>query len=239
MRRLISVLVAVALLLLGGCKSKHPSLIKIEPEFNPGSVQTIVISPVISSVTKGEDPNRESERITERVLWNQVSIRSDYRFIAPNQFMVALAKEKLRDDISEYKEEWIKNNQADPKILQAVKTHCSADLVLIPHVYLWYKDEADYREAGTASVTQVGITISLVEPLTGKILWEATDENYKEAVRTEGERVRVTSDAGIDRIVSGRTATGKDMYAAPPYEDVAMMVIEAIINAIPQKLTKM
>jgi hypothetical protein len=117
-----------------------------------------------------------------------------------------------------------------------VRKELNVDLLLVPVVYLWYKDEADYRESATASVTQVGITVSLVELGVGRVLWEATDENYKEAVRTEGERVQ-SSTGGIDRRISGTTATGKDMYAAPPFEDVVVLVLQSIIDAIPERAT--
>jgi hypothetical protein len=65
-------------------------------------------------------------------------------------------------------------------------------------------------------------------------MWEATDENYKEAVRTEGGRVRVES-GGIHRRVSGVTVTGRDMYAAPPFEDVAAMVLEVLVGSMPER----
>ena len=78
--------------------------------------------------------------------------------------------------------------------------------------------------------------MSLIDPASGLVMWEATDENFKESVRTEGGRSRVVS-AGWDRRVDGVTETGRDMYAAPPYEDVATLVIEVLVGAIPVKGT--
>jgi hypothetical protein len=108
-----------------------------------------------------------------------------------------------------------------------------ASVLLVPDVYLWHKDEADYREAATNSVTQVGASLTLIDMKTGKVLWDASDENYREAVRSENRNV-VTS-GGIDRRVGGVTDTGKDMYAAPPYEEVAMVVLQSLVAALPPR----
>ena len=108
------------------------------------------------------------------------------------------------------------------------------DMLLIPSVYLWWKDETDYRELNTASSTQVGATLTLVDFKTGEIMWEATDENYKEAVRSQGDRVQVST-AGMHRRVAGVSETGSDMYAAPPYEDVAVLVLQVLVDEIPSR----
>ena len=89
------------------------------------------------------------------------------------------------------------------------------------------------HDATLRILSQVGITLTLVEMSSGKILWEASDENYREAVRSEDRNV-VTS-GGIDRRVGGVTSTGKDMYAAPPYEEVATVVLQALVGALPPR----
>jgi hypothetical protein len=79
-----------------------------------------------------------------------------------------------------------------------------------------------------------GATLTLVDFASGRIVWEGTDENYKEAVRTEGNRVQVDG-GGFVRRVSGVTTTGRDMYAAPPFEDVALLVLQVLVEAVPQR----
>jgi hypothetical protein len=70
--------------------------------------------------------------------------------------------------------------------------------------------------------------------MTGMVLWDASDENYKESVRSEGDRIQ-SSSAGIDRRVSGTSVTGGDIYSAPPFDDVAVLVLEALVGAIPER----
>ena len=84
-------------------------------------------------------------------------------------------------------------------------------------LYLWNKDEADYRESATSSVTQVGATLALVEMGTGKILWEASDENFREAIRwlldhVTGTPVVAEAPAG-GYMVDGQSVTA-DYYRA-------------------------
>jgi len=216
-----------------GCGAKHPRSIEVDPEFNPNNVGRILVAPVLSSIPEGLDPYRRSEVLTADILWKHLSARNDYVFISPREFRLALIKEgKTEEDFKKFKEDWTDDHKADVEILRLLDKNLDMDLVLIPEVYLWHKDEADYRETSTASATQVGATISLVNPLSGKVLWEATDENYQEAVRTEGDRVMGGS-VIYDRRIRGVTQTGKDMYAAPPFDEVALKVIGSLVGAIP------
>jgi hypothetical protein len=236
MKRCSIIALMVLLLFVSGCKPKHPSLVKIDPGFDPNEVGTILVAPFISSISEGEDPNRESEQLMNKLLWELLSTRADQTFLSPEQMRLAVLRNGLTDEYERFKLDWMTKHQADVEFLRKVKEGLNVDLILIPHVYLWFKDEADYREAATASSTQIGATLSLVDPATGLIVWEATDENFKESVRTEGGRSLVSA-GGWDRRVDGVTETGRDMYAAPPYRDVAILVLEVLVGAIPEKGT--
>lgn len=233
MKRII-VLSLSMLLLTVGCNPKHPNKVVIDPEFNPNEVGTILVSPTFSTVTEGEDPNRESEKIVNRILWDLLATRGDHEFLSPVQFTYIVQRSGAAGDLDAFKAEWNKQHKADKEFLRKLKEQINADLLLITHVYLWYKDEADYRVEVASSTTQVGATLSLVDMNTGNVVWEAMDENYKESVRSEGGRVRSTT-GGLDRRVEGVTATGRDMYAAPPFEDVATLVLEILVDAIPRR----
>jgi len=234
MKRAAILLIVAAVLGLAGCKSQHPASVKVEPDFNPGEHSTILVVPTISMITRGEDPKRESERITNRILWEFVSERYDYRFLSPEQFRMVIAQAGLEDRREEFENKWSRDHEVDLDLCRAVKSELNVDLMLVPVVYLWHKDEADYREAAAASVTQVGMSLSLIDPHNGMVVWEATDENYKESVRSEGERIQASS-GGIDRRVSGTSISGSDIYAAPPFDDVTVLVLEALVGAIPER----
>jgi hypothetical protein len=234
MKKIALLLIAAAVFGLAGCKSQHPASVKMEPDFNPGEYTTILVVPTISTITKGEDPKRESEKIPNRTLWELVSERYDYKFLSPEQFRMVVAKAGLGDRNEEFKEKWSRDHVVDLDLCRAIKSELNVDLLMVPVVYLWHKDETDYREAAAASVTQVGMTLSLIDPMTGMVLWDASDENYKESVRSEGDRIQ-SSSAGIDRRVSGTSVTGGDIYSAPPFDDVALLVLEALVGAIPER----
>ncbi len=232
-RHFFVVLVGLFLLMLVGCKASHPSKIVVDPSFNPNEIVDILVVPFISSIGEGEDPKRFSETIMNKVLWERLSERDDYKFLSPQQFSYAMNRAGLSGRFGEFKEKWIKNHTIDLKFLEGIRRVINAQTMLIPHVYLWHKDEADYREASAVSTTQVGATLSLVDMKTGKILWEATDENYKEAVRSEMRSV--VSSGGYVRRIEGVSVTGQDVYSAPPYGDVAVLVLESIVEALPRK----
>jgi hypothetical protein len=224
---------ALVLLIGTGCKPAHPSKVFADPTFEPNKVGAILIAPFISSIVEGEDPQRQSERIMNKMLAGLLTEREDYKFISPEQFQGAVARGALGDQYAAFKEAYATRHEIDKEFLQQLKRELNVETLLIPHVYLWHKDEADYREGATNSVTQVGATLTLVDVGSGAILWEASDQNYREAVRSENRDV-ITS-GGIDRRVGGITSTGRDMYAAPPYEDVAIAVLQALVGALPPR----
>lgn len=229
------IVVAVVLLsLMAGCKPQHPSKITVDPEFDANRLGSVLIAPVVSSISEGVDPKRESERVMNRILLELIAERTDHSFLSPEHFKLAVRKEGLEEAYEQFKNDWVTRHEADPAFLARLKGDLDISAILIPQVYLWDKDEADYREEGAASTTSVGATLTLIDFDSGKVVWEGMDENYKEAVRTEGNRVQVDG-GGFVRRVSGVTSTGRDMYAAPPFEDVALLVLQVLVEAIPQR----
>jgi hypothetical protein len=229
------IVIALALLMvLGGCKAQHPSEVVMDPEFDVNQLGSIMIAPFVSAIQEGIDPNRDSERIMNRTLLELISERADHKFLSPEHFKLAIRKSDLDERYEKFKIDWMTKHEVDKDFLLGLKGTLDIDAILIPLVYLWDKDEADYRESGAASTTTVGATLTLIDFDTGKILWEATDQNFAEAVRSEGNREQVST-AGITRRVSGVTATGSDMYSAPPYEDVAILVLKVLVDAIPER----
>ncbi len=227
------VLSAVMLVLLAGCKPPHPSTVTVDPAFDPNAVSGILVAPFISSVVEGEDPQRQSERVMNGILVELLSERTDYKFISSEQFQGAVMRGKLGERYAAFKELWATKHVVDKEFLQKLKLTLNVEMVLVPQVYLWHKDEADYREAATSSVTQVGATLTLIDMGSGAIVWESSDENYKEAVRSEDRSV--VQSGGVDRKVGGVTGTGRDQYGAPPFEDVAMLVLQSIVGALPPR----
>jgi hypothetical protein len=229
-------ILAVACILLAcgaGCKPTHPSKLVMDPSFEPNKVSGILLAPVISSIPEGVDPDRQSERIMNRTLTGLLTERGDYKFISSEQFLGAVSRGSLGEKYAAFKERWARKHEVDQEFLRELKVVLNVEALLIPHVYLWHKDEADYREGATNSVTQVGASLTIVDIGSGTILWDASDENYKEAVRSEDRSV--VTYGGIDRQVGGVTGGGRNMYAAPPFEDVAMMVLQSIIGALPPR----
>jgi len=232
MKRLI-ILPALLCLLWTGCKPAHPAKVAMDPSFEPNKVNAVLITPVVSSIGQGQDPKRQSESIVNASLMELLGQRTDYKFVSPEQFKMAIARGDLASDWAAFKESWTTRHQMNKEFFQKLHLELTTDAVLVPLVYLWNKDEADYRESATSSATQVGVTLTLVDPTTGTILWEASDENYKEAVRSE-DRTTIQS-AGIDRRIAGKTELGRDMYAAPPYEDVVSLVLKSLVDALPKR----
>lgn len=233
MKKLVAVS-ALVLLVCIGCRPAHPSKVFADPSFEPNKVSGILLAPFISTIPEGEDPQRQSERIMNKTIAELLSERADYRFISADQFQGAVARGDLGGKYAAFKEAFATKHTIDKDFLLQLKIQLNVETLLIPQVYQWHKVEADYREAeARSSVTQVGATLTLVDMGSGQILWESSDENYREAVRSEDRDV--VSTGGVDRRISGVTGTGKDMYAAPPFEDVALLVLQSLVGALPPR----
>jgi hypothetical protein len=141
---------------------------------------------------------------------------------------------KLGERYAAFKELWATKHEVDKEFLRELKLSLNIEVLLVPHVYLWHKDEADYREGATVSATQVGAMLTLIDMSSGKILWDGTDENTKEAVRSEDRSIVVSG--GVDRRVAGVTGVGHDQYGAPPFDEVAMLVLQSIVGALPERV---
>ncbi|MGD1047890.1 MAG: hypothetical protein ABR899_03970 [Candidatus Krumholzibacteriaceae bacterium] len=232
MKKLMAVS-ALVLLVCIGCKPAHPSKVFADPSFEPNKVSGILLAPFISTVVEGEDPQRQSERVMNKTLAELLTERADYKFISADQFQGAVARGALGEEYAAFKEAFAAKHAIDKDFLKKLKIQLNVETLLIPQVYLWHKDEADYREAAATSVTQVGASLTLIDMGSGTILWESSDENYKEAVRSENRDV--ISEGASDRRISGVTETGKDMYAAPAFEDVANLVLQSLVGALPPR----
>ncbi len=233
MKKTVLAVLFIIFCFFSGCRSNHPSSIIVDPEFNPNNIARILVTPVISSISDADDRHRMSEQTTQRILWEHLSRISEYVFLSPQSFSFALAKANKTSEVKKFKKDWIEGKGADPELLKSLDKYVNIDVILVPEIYLWHKDEADYREYGASSVTQVGMRISLVSPLSGKVLWEATDQNYLESIRTEGERVLVKGAGGFDKRIEGISETGRDIYSAPPFENVLVKVVGALVTAFP------
>ncbi|MFO7914943.1 MAG: hypothetical protein R6U43_04550 [Candidatus Krumholzibacteriales bacterium] len=238
MNKIMGFSLAAVLFLLPSCRAQHPSSIKVDPEFEPNEIRRVLVAPVISSVPEGDDPRRESEILTRHILWENLMTRDDYVFISPQQFRMVMEREAGSGAFAEFRDNWLRGEGADVRMVRLLRENLDFDAILLPEVMLWHKDEADYRESGTSSATQVGMKLYFIDPLSGNVLWEATDENYMEGVRTEGDRVEVVGSGGYDRRISGITATGKDMYSAPAFENVLIKVVEVLVASIPSHSLK-
>ena len=234
MVRYIAIIAILALAFHAGCKPAHPAKVYADPTFDPNKVSVVLVAPFASSIPQGVDMNRQSERIMNKALADLLTQRNDYRFVSPDQFQAAVVRAGLGEKWSAFKERWMSSHVVDTAFLTELKVALNVEVLLLPYVYLWHKDEADYRESATSSATQVGATLALLEMSTGRILWEASDENYRESVRSENREV--ISSGGVDRRIAGVSETGRDAFAAPPYEEVAQIVLEVLVDALPRRV---
>ncbi|MBI4719941.1 MAG: hypothetical protein HY770_01645 [Chitinivibrionia bacterium] len=231
MKRHAIVLAALMLLVgLCGCQKKHPVAVKAAPAMKEGKIATIAVFPFTSAVHETDDPDKMAPRTVEKMLFEQLGARQDYKFVSPSTVGFAAEKQGLTERENEFLKQWPKSRKPDAEFFSKLAEVLKCDAFMIGTVDQWQKDEVDYQENASPS-TYVGATITVLDVNSGEVLFQATDEDYLEGMRTE------TTDR---QLVTGATGNvykdmGEKMFKAPPFEDVALKVAKALASSLPRR----
>lgn len=226
------IMLAAMALLIGilGCQKKHPVNVRVAPAMKAGKVTTIAIFPFTSAVHETDDPDNVAPRTVEKLLFEQLASRQDYKFVSPSSVGYAAEKQGLTARQEEFLKQWPKSRTPDTEFFSSLAEALKCDAFLVGTVDLWQKDEVDYQENASPS-TYVGATITILDVNTGEILFQATDEDYLEGMRTEtGDRQLVTGATG-----NVYKDMGEKLFKAPAFEDVALKVAKALASSLPRR----
>lgn len=228
-KRLVGVLLLSLALGPLGCQKKHPVKVEISPRMQRGEITTIAVFPFTSALFGSEDPEGIAAKTMQKFLLQELDARNEYKFISPNTVSYAAETQGMAERERAFLRKWAKTHQADVGFLSSLAEILKCDGFLVGSVDLWQKDEADFQENAT-SATYVGATVTILDR-GGGVLFEASDENYMEAVRTEAKNRQVVVGA------SGNVYKDLDrnLYKAPPFEDVALKVAEALAASLPAR----
>ncbi len=231
--RKVSFWMAIGLLvvLLVGCgKRTHPVKVYVEESFSQGGAEKIAVFPFSTALNTASDPNRLAPRTFDQLFRTELDKRTDYKWVAPGSVEYALAQEGLAKDAERFVDDWRKKREANTEFLTKIGKTLQVDGVLIGVVELWQQDEVDARE-NAAAASYVGATVTVFDVKDGKVLFEASDEDMLEGVRGEGRDSQIVR-SGSGQIYSDPSGS---MYKAPPLDEVAIKVAQALARSIPTR----
>jgi hypothetical protein len=220
------------LLLIAGlfvaCGKQHPLKVVVDPEFEAGNVEKIAVFPFASAVHSTDDPDRIAPRTLDEMFRTELGERNDYKWVAPNSVVYALQSEDLEDRGDKFIDDWRNHQKVDAEFLSIMAQILQVDAVLIGVVDLWQRDEVDILESATPT-TYVGATVTILSANDGRVLFQASDEDFLEGARSEAsDRNPVRSGSG--QIYSDPRAGS---YKAPDPRGVAVKVVKALVQSIP------
>jgi hypothetical protein len=232
-KRMVAMRKAILFLLLSavalGCGSKkHPVKVVVDPEMSAGQVEKIAVFPFTSAVHHSDDPDKLASKTMDRMFREELDTREDYNFIAPSSVTYGLEREDLTERGEAFVKGWTKNEEIDAEFLRKIYDTFQVDAVLIGVVDLWQKDEVDVQENATPT-TYVGATVTVLGTQNGKVLFQASDEDFVEGARSED---RTVLRSGSGQIYSDPRGGS---YRATEYEDVAVKVVKALVSSIPAR----
>jgi len=228
MRR--AVLYLVIAVVMVGCGKTHPVKLEIDPAMESGSVEKIAVFPFSSALHQTADPDGAAPRTFDQLFRQALDTREDYQWVAPSSVSYVLEGEGMEADAETFVDNWRKKRQADPAFLKKLGDALQVDGVMIGVVELWQQDEVDVRETATPT-TYVGATVTIFDVNDGKVLFEASDEDFLEGARSENRDQQIVR-SGAGQIYSD---PGGSMYKAPPPEEVAVKVVQALVGSIPAR----
>ena len=188
--------------------------------------------PFLTSLNHADDPDGIAPETLEKFFKPALNEREDYKFVSTNTVNFAIEREGWTEEYEQFLKDYpSRPDNPDMEFLGKLAETLKVDAFLVPVVDLWYKDEVDLQESATAT-TNVGATISIVDARVepGKIIFRATDEDYLEGASSDTADRSVTRTGGVVR-----ADTASRLYQAPPYEDVAMKVVEALVSSLPPR----
>ena len=166
----------------------------------------------------------------DRYFTPELDARADYIFISSGTVRFAIeGNETLEPLYAKFLEEYPRTGKINPEFLSGLAAALNADSFLIPVVDVWQKDEVDYQENATPT-TYVGATVTVVDATGENVLFRATDEDYIEGARSETSDRGIVSSGGVVRSDSGSRA-----YRAPPFDEVAIKVVSALVGSLPER----
>jgi hypothetical protein len=225
---LVTAVSAVVLLMtIWGCQKGHPMKVEIDPAFEEGGSDKIAVFPFLSAIHEADDPDHLAPQIMEQYFAPALDARNDYTFISAGTVRYTIEGEGWENQYEKFLEDYPRTGKTDPEFLDGLATLLNADAFLIPVVDVWQKDEADYQE-NTTPATYVGATITVVDRTGENVLFLASDEDYLEGARTEtGDRGLVSTGGRV------RSDSGAKTHRAPPFDEVAIKVINALVESMP------
>ncbi len=213
---------------LGGCKKQHPVKVHISPDMKGRVISNIAVFPFTSAVNQTEDPDGKAPRILEKYFFENLSLRKDLKFLTPSTVSLAADRKGLNERMDEFLRQWAVRQEFDMEFFKSLAEVLKCEAFLLGTADLWQKDEADFQE-NASSATYVGATITLIDAASGEVLFQASDEDYLEGLRTEtNDRQLVVGSSG-----NIYKDMGERMYKAPPFEDVALKVAKALAESFP------
>jgi hypothetical protein len=228
MKRIVCFAAAIPfLLMVSGCQKQHPMNVKIDPGLE--RAEKIAVFPFLSSLLESDDPDGLATVTMQKYFTPALDARNDYTFISPGTVMYAIEGQEWQEAYRTFLTNYPRGGKIDEQFFTELADVLKADGFLVPVVDVWQKDEVDYQENASAA-TYAGATITIFDPTGQKVLFRATDENYIEGARSETSDRGIVSSAG--RV---RSDSGSKTYRAPPYEEVAILVVDALVESLPAR----
>lgn len=228
MRKKLCLLVLVVLACAG--QKDHPLSVRVDPQMEEGAAEKIAVFPFLSALHNADDPDDLAPEMMDRYFKSVLDARSDYTFISSGTVRFAVEGHKeLEPKYRKFLDEYPRTGNIDGEFFSRLARALNADAFLIPVVDLWQKDEVDYQENATPA-TYVGATVTVTDRTGQKILFRAVDEDYIEGARSETTDRGIISTAG--RV---RSDAGAKTHRAPPYDEVAIRVINALVSSLPER----
>lgn len=224
---LAGVTVAVAFL-LAGCAAReavHPLSSYVAPDFGNKGVKIIAFMPLAE---------REGAQSASEIVLPLIEARAQqkiaYIFLSQEEMAGRAMRAGNKDQYDRVVAVWKKGSEPAKDDIVSLAKGVGADAFLFGNVFLWSKEKVQPNVEGTSD-TQVGIKLSLVSAKSGEKLWEASDEQVSKSARYSPQSGIGTyvDEAGMVR----QSSAGTGVPDAPPFEEVAARVLDAILRVLP------
>ncbi len=190
-------LLAILVVLVSGCAVNKGSIDSFtDPSFKPGGISNIAVFPIQNARLAPAAAQQMNRSIAQGIS----STNPGLRIISPSESLRLLNESGVADEYALFVSDFNTSGVADSERLKVIGEALGADAIFQASLLGLERRDGQYGRNG--GETRITITASIVETVTGKMVWQASAEGFMRTATTMGSSPQVSEAAqlAVDKI---------------------------------------
>ena len=197
----MSILFTFLLLLFSGCASNQATFDSfVDPSFSEGQIRKIAMFPIRNN----KFAPSEAQQINRKMAMAINQKNPNIEIMSNSEAIKILSDNDLTDVWARFMENYTNTGIPDPKVLAKIGMALGVDAILQGEIVNVFQQDGKFAFGGNKGITKVSVRFSMLGTKSGKLLWEASSEGFKDTATTLDKAPPIIEviNLAIDKIVS-------------------------------------